>query len=159
VSRKKIHWPDIPKPRYKRLASHLQYADFALVKWAVWLRIYATNRGLSLSQLLGMGMMAGLSARIRWVPKQQQYVDLAIAGLQRTYPRLLKIIERQYLHDGTPEEKAAALSMSKRSYDEHLKHARAAIHGALTIMASRDLIDRALEVRSNSKEEKPHEVR
>ena len=152
---KKIHWPDPKWRAASRLDKPLHRVDEALTKWAMWFRLYAKHRGLSIEQLFGMGLMAGSSARARWVPKQQQWVDLAIAGLARTDPRLNRALWQQYIErDRLPIDKAAALTIDLRTYNTLLARARSAVMCALGVMESRDLTERALYVRDKREKSK-----
>ena len=151
---KKIHWPDVNWKPHPRLEDHLHHVDHALTKWAVWMRIYSKHRGLSLEQLFGLGQMAGSHARARWIPKQPQWVDLAIASLSRASPGLAKVIWQQYIRDVPQAERAAALSINQRTYINRLNSARCAIMGALVLMESRDLTERALYVRDTREKSK-----
>lgn len=142
---RKIRWPRDYWRAPSRLDPSLHVADHALTKWAVWLRLYAKNRGFSLEQ--ARGMMNGSSARARWVPKQQQWVDLAVSALARWSPRLVKVLWLQYVEQSSPEESAAALYVDLRTYTSMLGSARHAIANSLFMMESRDLTERALYIR------------
>ena len=151
---KKIHWPDYRWQKHSRLDPELHEVDHALVKWAVWFKLYAKHRGLSTTQLYGLGMMAGPSARARWIPKQQQWVDLAIAALHRSHSLLARIIWEQYMVDSTRTQKLEAMAMSNQGYAAILRSARSSVDCALTLMSSKDLTERALYVRDKREKQK-----
>jgi predicted DNA-binding protein (UPF0251 family) len=142
---RKIRWPRDKWRPHNRLDKSLHAVDHALTKWAVWLQLYAKNRGFSMEQ--ARGMMSGSSARARWVPKQQQWVDLAVSALARFSPRLVKVLWLQYVEKLPPEDAANALHVDLRTYTSALSAARHAIANALFVMESRDLTERALYIR------------
>lgn len=142
---RKIHWPDDKWRAPSRLHPSLHAVDHALTKWNVWLRIYAKSRGFSLEQ--ARGMMNGSSAKARWVPKQQQWVDLAVSALARWSPKLVKVLWLVYVERMDPHSISSCLSVDLRTLNSMLNAARHAIANSLVIMESRDLTERALYIR------------
>ena len=135
------------------MAPDLRPTHEALVKWSVWLPLFAKARGLTVDQLFGMGNMAGAGARARFVPKQQQWVDLAVAGLYRTHRPMANVLRERYLNRTTDEECAARMAIGIRAYWERIRSARYAIAGALAVMESNDLTERALAIRGRHPKE------
>jgi len=143
---RKIHWPDYKWQAHPHLDPALHEVDFALYKWAVWMRLYAKARGLSIEQMFGMGMMSGTAATARWVPKQQQWVDLAIAALYRKHKDIAKLLYAHYIDGLNPNDGSDRLNISRQTFIFRLRCARYAIMGALTVMQSENLNDRASNI-------------
>jgi hypothetical protein len=126
--------------------TELVEAHELLMEWSEWLSKYSIQRGLPLKQIYGGGVLANKRSAVFKIPRNIQKIDLCVAAVTRSFPRLSHVLYEGYLGEGPWPEKAERLALTTNTMTLHMRYARTAVTACYKLMNSRDLLSRTLDL-------------